>query len=73
MGLRGEIKVACSSGLTQSGAGNARRSTLPLGVKGSVSSSTNAAGTMYAGSSSAKKLRMSLPDSAPCRVSSRTT
>ena len=30
-------------------AGNARRSTLPLGVKGSRSSGTKAEGTMYSG------------------------
>ena len=34
----------------QPGAGRARRSSLPLGVSGRASSTTNAAGTMYSGS-----------------------
>ena len=38
-----------SSAAASSGAGSALRSSLPLGVSGSASSSTNAAGTMYSG------------------------
>ena len=39
-------KALFSSGRAWSGAGSARRSTLPLGVNGSASSTTKAAGTM---------------------------
>ena len=39
------------------GAGSASRSTLPLPVSGNVSSTTKADGTMYSGSSWAKKAR----------------
>ncbi len=42
-----------------SGAGSARRSTLPLGVRGSVSSSTKAEGTMYSGTCSRRCARSS--------------
>ncbi|VBA45490.1 hypothetical protein LAUMK13_05484 [Mycobacterium innocens] len=46
-----------------SGTGRARVSSLPLAVSGSASSTTTAAGTMYAGSRSASALR-TVPGSA---------
>ena len=47
-----------STGLV--GAGRARRSSFPLGVNGSCSNSTNAAGSMYSGRCSRSRLRNSL-------------
>ena len=49
MGLRGATNVLLVSSV-RTGAGSARRSTLPDGINGSSFNSTNEAGTMYSGS-----------------------
>ncbi len=46
VGVRGATYVLSSGCRTSSGCGSARRSSFPLGITGSASSSTNAAGTM---------------------------
>ncbi len=53
-GFRGAAPVSASC---RRGAGNARRSTLPLGVTGRAGSSTTAAGTMEPGSRAARNAR----------------
>ena len=52
--LLGRPRGAVASPLCRSGAGSALRSSLPLGVSGSASSTTKAAGTMYSGSRAAR-------------------
>ena len=47
-GPLGATNVA-ASGLSRRGSGSARRSTLPLGVRGSAASTTNALGTIASG------------------------
>jgi hypothetical protein len=53
-----------SAGRARAGAGSARLSTLPLGVRGSASSTTTADGTMYSGRRPRAKAR-SAAGSAP--------
>ncbi len=67
VGVRG-ASDAVSPG-AESGAGRARRSTLPLGVSGNASRATKAEGTMYSGSRSRRKARSSPADGAPEPVS----
>ena len=45
-GVRGATNEVSSAGLVSSGGGKARRSTLPVAVRGKVSSVTNVEGTM---------------------------
>ena len=57
-GVRGR-RVGTAAAGCRSGAGSAWRSTLPLGVSGSASSTTKAEGTMYSGSLPCRKARSS--------------
>ena len=60
--VRGATYVASSSGRVCSGAGRARRSTLPFGESGNFSSITKAFGTMYSGNFSFKYWRNTLTE-----------
>ncbi len=58
-GVRGAVKPSSVAEPDAAGAGRARRSTLPLDVSGSDSSTTTTPGTMYSGSRSARCRRSS--------------
>ena len=58
-GVRGVRKGTSSLGRDRSGGGRARRSVLPLGVRGKVVSHTNVVGTRASGSVFLRKLRSS--------------
>jgi hypothetical protein len=70
-GVRGGPPAApCGRAVTESGSGRARRSTLPLGVSGSASSSTKAEGTMCSGR---RSRRCRLSSAAPGAASATTS
>ena len=67
-GVRGGARTPGSGPApAASGAGRARRSTLPLGVSGRAASATKAAGTMYSGRRSRRAARRSAAVGAPPR------
>ena len=59
------VRGRATPGRPKSGSGSALRSSLPFAVSGSASSTTRAAGTMYAASRPATERRRSRPDPAP--------
>ena len=66
VGLRGATNGSSSRSRRRSGAGRARRSALPLGVSGIRSTTTNAAGIMYAGRRPCRNRRRAFGRGASC-------
>ncbi len=61
-GVRG-IRPALAAGTTGAGTGSARRSSLPLALRGNSGSTSTSLGTMYSGSTAPSRRRNAAPSS----------